>query len=161
MLSEQLGSVFSKPMESARVSDLEEFFSVDSDVHPDILSNIVIDREDVQEAIKELKASAAKGPDGIPAAFLKNCKEEITIPLAILFSQSLQEGVVPEKIKLAHIVPIHKGKDESLPANYRLVSLTSHISKTMERVIRKRIVNHLEDSQYFNDNQHRFRSRRS
>ena len=38
----------------------------------------------------------------------------------------------------------HKKYSKSVPANYRLVSLTSHIVKVFERVLRKKIVNHLE-----------------
>ena len=54
-------------MESARVSDLESFFSVDSYDDLNTLTYSVIEREKVQEAIKDLNASAAKGPNGVTA----------------------------------------------------------------------------------------------
>ena len=41
-----------------------------------------------------------------------------------------------------------------LPANIRPVSLTSHIMKTFERVIRQSLSNHLEVNQKLNPNQH-------
>ena len=159
ILSDQFSSVFMAPLEEYKVNNLENFFNTEATI--DSLHNVVIDREDVKEAIEELKASASKGPDGVPASLLKRCKQEVAIPLTILYNKSIEEGVVPDKLKLAHIIPIHKGKEKSLPVNYRPVSLTSHLSKTLERVMRKRIVNHLEKTNYFIENQHGFRNRRS
>ena len=63
---------------------------------------------------------------------------------------------MPEGINLAHIVPLFKGGDKSLPKNYRPVALTSHITKTFERVVRKAIIAHLVRHDLFNKSQHGF-----
>jgi hypothetical protein len=61
----------------------------------------------------------------------------------------------------AYITHLFKSGIKSLPVNYRPVSLTSHIAKTMERVIRKPLVNFLEVNGKMNPSQHGFRSKRS
>ena len=64
-------------------------------------------------------------------------------------------------MKLAYVVPIHKGGSRGLPANFRPVSLTSHIMKTLERLVRETLVNHLEVNAMLNLDQHGFRHKRS
>jgi len=68
---------------------------------------------------------------------------------------------MPENINLAHITPIFKGGERCEAANYRPISLTSHITKTFERVIRRAIIRHLVLNNLMNDTQHGFTARRS
>ena len=65
------------------------------------------------------------------------------------------------KTLLAYITPILKTIDRSKPANYRPVSLTNHLTKIFERVIRKEIVDHLVAEELMNITQHGFRSNHS
>ena len=95
---------------------------------------------DVVEAIGELKCNAAPGPDGVPARLLKGCAQAIAIPLELMWRRSLDEGVVPSYYKLSLVTPLHKKGDRVLPGNYRPVSLTSHIVKVFERVLKKKLV---------------------
>ena len=62
---------------------------------------------------------------------------------------------------MAYITPIHKGGSKSHPINYRPVSLTSHLAKTFERIIRRYLVAYLEVNNKMNKNQHGFRNGRS
>ena len=126
-----------------------------------ILSNISISEKDFEDAIDELSPTAAAGPDGFPAILLKKGKSILATPLTILWRQSLLEGVVPDKLKRSLITPIHKGGNKSEPANYRPISLTSHLIKLFEKVLRKHIVKHMNDNNLFNESQHGFRSGRS
>ena len=64
-------------------------------------------------------------------------------------------------MRRALITPIWKGGDRRLPSEYRHVALTSHFSKLMERVLRKRMVKFLEASGHMDPNQHGSRSGRS
>ena len=59
------------------------------------------------------------------------------------------------------IAPHHKGKSRAEAVNYRPIALTSHLIKIFEKVIRNRLVAHLEKNGFFNPNQHGFRSGRS
>ena len=64
-------------------------------------------------------------------------------------------------MKLANIVPIHKGGSKAFAKNYRPISLTSHLIKIFERAIRKHIVKYLETNNLLNQGQQGFRSGRS
>ena len=64
--------------------------------------------------------------------------------LEILFRKFLKDGKIPQLMKLAFVIPINKGGYRGLPVNLRPVSLTSHIMKTLERLVREVVVNHLE-----------------
>ena len=73
------------------------------------------------------------------------------------WQHSLNSGIMPEGIILAIIVPILKSTDKSLPANYRPIALTNHLTKIFERVLRKVIVKHMEENNLMNRTQHGFR----
>ena len=117
--------------------------------------------EDVEAAIKELKSNSAPGADGVPAVLLKNCAHALSIPLTSMWRRSLREGVVPEFYKMSLVSPLHKKGDKITPGNYRPVSLTSHIVKVFERVLKKILVNYFESNFLISSNQHGFRSGRS
>ena len=57
---------------------------------------------------------------------------------------------------MAYVTPIHKGGSKQKPEQYRPVSLTSHIMKIFERVIKKKIMSHLIEKNLFNSGQHGF-----
>ena len=50
---------------------------------------------------------------------------------------------------------------KSVPGNYRPVSLTSHIGKLMEKIIKEEITSHLDRYDLLNDTQHGFMRSRS
>ena len=83
-------------------------------------------------------------------------------PFTTMGQNSLKSGDIPDVYKLAFITQIHKpGSIRSSPENYRPVSLTSHIVKTFERVIKSSLQNLLEVTLALADEQHGFRQRRS
>ena len=146
-------------MEERIIQNPQQFFSANESATQ--LESVTFDRDDVITKIDSLSAGAAAGPDGIPAILLKKCKFSLADALTLIFRKFLKEGIIPEKLKQAFIIPVHKGGSRGIPANFRPVSLTSHIMKTFERVIRAVLVNHLEVNMKFNPNQHGFRARRS
>ena len=100
--------------------------------------------------------NSSAGPDEVPAIFLKKTKNTIAKPLMYILRKSLDEGVIPDIFKLAHITPIYKGGAKTKPENYRPVSLTSHIMKIFERVVKKNILIHLTVNSLINEKQHGF-----
>ena len=63
--------------------------------------------------------------------------------LSEIYTSSMEDSLVPSEIIKAIISPHWKGGEKSNPANYRPVALTSHLSKIMERVVKKAVVNYL------------------
>ena len=66
------------------------------------------------------------------------------------------EGVFPEKMKLAEVVPLYKSKEKYLTNNYRPISLLITISKLLEKVIYKRTYSFLQASNQLYDSQYGF-----
>ena len=64
-------------------------------------------------------------------------------------------------MKSADVTGIHKGGSRANPANYRPISLTSHIMKSMERVLRRALVGYLELYNKLDPQQHGSRAGRS
>ena len=117
---------------------------------------------DIAEAIDQLSMSSGPGPDGIPAILLKKSKMTVSLMLYNVFHESLEKGEIPEILKHGFICPILKPDSQrEKPASWRPISLTSHVIKTLERVIRRHIVNHLELNNLMDQNQHGSRQKRS
>ena len=120
-----------------------------------------ISSKDIVNAISELDNDSAPGPDGVPATLLKNCAQEVSKPLKIIWSASLLSGIVPAYYKTSFVAPIFKKGCRAAAANYRPVSLTSHCIKIFERIMRRWMVEFLDQNDILCGNQHGFRSGRS
>ena len=125
------------------------------------LSDIDFTEDDIINAIKLIPPNSAGGPDKFPAVILKQCKEELSKPLYLIWRSSLDTGEIPSAYLEQIIVPIFKKGTKSSPENYRPVSLTSHIIKIFERVLRAKIVRYIEVNNFLSRNQHGFRTGKS
>ena len=67
----------------------------DAPACPPKITDLFFDWEDFCEAIDEIPAGAAPGPDGIPAIMLKKAKVPMSRLLVILFRVSLDQGDIP------------------------------------------------------------------
>ena len=138
---------------------------LESDGLPQGMSSSFLDfsfsREDVISALKELDPYSACPDDDVPAKILTSCRDELSAPLHLLWVESFTKGFIPHQLKSQFITPVYKKGDRTDPANYRPVSLTSHIIKTFERIMRDRLVNYLEVENLISNNQHGFRKKRS
>ena len=73
----------------------------------------------------------------------------------------MQVGEIPKRLKRSLIIPIHKGGSQGVPSNFRPISLTSQLVKTIERVIRIKLVNFLDFFNKLDPRQHGSGARRS
>ena len=99
------------------------------------------------------------GDNGITPKFLKEVVDEIAGPLTEIFNKSRSEGVVPQNWKIANVTPVFKKGTKLDSGNYRPVSLTSHIGKLLESLIRDEMINHISHNRLMNENQHGFRQK--
>jgi len=58
-------------------------------------------------------------------------------------------GIVPDKLKLAKVIPVYKKGDHSLPQNYRPISLLSIFHKILEKIMAKRLKDFLTTNSIF------------
>ena len=120
------------------------------------LEEIVITRDRLKKKLLALKPKSAPGPDKIWARVAHDLATELSIPLAMIYTKCMEEGVVPDEWKLANVTPIYKKGSKGLPGNYRPVSLTCILCKVMESVIRDTMVEHLTSKCLLRQSQHGF-----
>ena len=92
---------------------------------------------------------------------LKNICESCCVPFAMIVNMSLEQGIVPDYMKLAKVIPIFKAKSRETFTNYRSISLLSNISKILEKVVHKRLYSFITKHEISYDGQYGFRSKRS
>ena len=108
------------------------------------------DRGELAEAKKQISEGKAYGDDAIPPEVMKRVDmDEIVLDFC---NRALCNGEVPEQWKTSIIVPVPKKGDLTKTDNYRGISLTSIISKTMNRMILNRLKPSLENILRINQN---------
>ena len=112
---------------------------------------------DIIQAINEIKSSSSCAHHDIPAKVLKECKLSLATPLRLFWQKSFDSAQIPKHYKTQIIKPIHKKGNKTKAENYRPVVETPHEGKVFERVLRRKLVNYLEDNNLLNSNQHGFR----
>jgi hypothetical protein len=132
-----------------------------SELTSEILQDIQFDHEDVKCLLSSLNPHSAPGPDQIHPLILRNLAEVIALPITQLFRLSLNEGRLPDDWKTAIVKPMYKGGPRHASENYRPISLTSVLCKSMERLVKTGIRKHLEDNNLISPVQHGFRTGRS
>ncbi|KAI5090955.1 hypothetical protein C0J45_19816 [Silurus meridionalis] len=89
----------------------------------------------VRMELRKIKARKAAGPDGISSRLLKTCVDQLCGILLYMFDLSLKLGKVPQIWKTSCVVPVPKTPRPKDFGDYRPVALTSHLMKTLERLV--------------------------
>ena len=107
-----------------------------------------ITMSELKRTLRQLKNKKSPGPDGITDKMLKHLGYTTTeklLDIFNIFNLSWRSGQVPQCWKEARMIPIlKKGKNRLKVLNYRPISVTSCICKTMGRIINQRMQWHLE-----------------
>ena len=139
IMDEQFCSVFT----NEDMSDLPDLGSSNTQSVLPIKVNI----KGVLKLLKNTKPHKATGPDNIPGRLLKEAAEELVPGLSHLFQISIDSGRIPQDGKSALVTPIFKKGCRSTPVNYRPISLTSIVCKSLEHVIHTNIITHFGKKQ--------------
>ena len=106
-----------------------------------------------QEVVDLIRACPPKSStlDPVPATVLKRICIALAPSLALLINSSLAQGVFPDDLKAAILIPLLKkpSLDPEVLGNYRPISLLSFLSKLLERVVLRRLVDHLRSGDLF------------
>ena len=81
------------------------------------------DPHEIMKTLNLLKPKKSCGYDDISVYFLKKIALEVIEPISIIINKSLNQGVVPDKLKIARVISIYKSKEKDKLTNYRPVSL--------------------------------------
>jgi len=87
---------------------------------------------------------------------IKISKLFIISPLINICNKMLAQGNYPERMKFSLIKLIYKNGDKSSPSNYRPSSLLPAFSKIFEKVIYKRLFDHLNNNAVLDEHQSGF-----
>ena len=85
----------------------------------------------------------------------------ILTPLTHICNLSFQSGKVPDKMKIAKVVPIYKSGSTQDFGNYRPISILPQFSKILEKVFLNRLIIYIEKQQILVKNQFGFRQKHS
>ncbi|KAK7945276.1 hypothetical protein WMY93_001004 [Mugilogobius chulae] len=89
----------------------------------------------VRRELKRIKTRKAAGPDCISPRLLKSCADELCGVMGHVFNMSLKLRVVPQLWKTSCVVPVPKTPHAKDLSSFRPVALTSHLMKTLERLV--------------------------
>ena len=116
---------------------------------------------EIYKILKSLASKCSSGWDDIPQKVIKSSPFNVVRVLSHIFNLSIQEGVFPEKMKIAKVIPIFKKGSKANVENYRPISLLPVFSKILERLMYVRLNSFLNKCNIFYDKQFGFRKNHS
>ena len=102
--------------------------------------NITI--KDLEWAFKQFSTKSV-GPDGISLKVLRLCLPTLSNVFLSLFNKSIILNKIPSVWKHSNILPVQKTLNPSSPSDYRPISLLCIISKILEKILHKQIVDYI------------------
>lgn len=113
---------------------------------------------EVYKIVMSLKNSNSSITDGFSNNVVKKIAFNICDVLCYIFNNSVSNGVFPDELKQAEVIPLFKTGDKTSLNNYRPISLLSVFSKIFEKAMKGRITSFLEKNKFFSECQFGFRS---
>jgi Reverse transcriptase (RNA-dependent DNA polymerase) len=125
------------------------------------MSGVPVDYKELSNAVSQLESKKSTDLNDISMHLVKTVMPFISSPLLHIFYKSLELGVVPEKCKIAKVIPIFKSGDTQDMNNYRSISLLCTFSKILEKIVFIRLMKYLLTFKLLCDDQFRFRPKHS
>ena len=119
-----------------------------------------ITQAQIRRVVKSLKCSAP-GWDGLAASVGIQGIDSYIEPLTILINISFAQGIFPDELKLARVVPIYESGDKKEVSNYRPISVLSFYSKIFEKMMYEYVVEFMDKNKIIFKNQFGFRKNHS
>ena len=116
-----------------------------------------VSENEIGHLIKSLKDTIV-GFDDLNAMCIKISSQFLVKPLTHICNLSLSQGIFPEQLKIANVIPLYKSDDSMLFNNYRPVSVLCVVSKIFEMIMYNRVTTFLE---ILHGNQYGFRKKSS
>ena len=123
----------------------------------------LVTNAEVEKVIKSIKRSKATGIDDLPPppGLIKDAASVISVPHSHIINLSLETGNFPQQWKVAKISPLHKSGSRTNFDNYRPISVLSIVSKVIEKIVHKQLMNFLDENKLLSTRQFGFRAKMS
>ncbi|XP_065673886.1 uncharacterized protein LOC136090837 [Hydra vulgaris] len=105
-----------------------------------------LSQDELDRAFKSLKRNNSIGADEVSGNIVIDCYESLKDILYKVFNASIKQGVFPDQLKIAKVIPIYKQGDKTNINNYRPISVLSTFSKLLERIIYNRIFKYFDQN---------------
>ena len=116
---------------------------------------------EVAALISSLSNKKAKRVGDIDTFYVTISKHIISPLLCKLFNLAITQGIYPNALKLAEVIPIYKKRDVNNINNYLPISILSQLNKIFEKLISCRLTQFLEKFNLLSDHQFGFRKKYS
>ena len=117
-----------------------------------------IDEQKILKTIETLPKINTSGFDGISSKLFKKLAPTIIKPLTLLLTQVFNTGILlPNKLKVAKVMPVFKKGNPTIINNYRPISLLPVVSKVMKKILANQFSSFFESKKLFVNNQYGFR----
>lgn len=100
--------------------------------------------QEVFKILRQPNAKKATAVYRISSKFIKTAANVLKNYLTILINHSINQGILPDKLKTGLTHPIHKGDSKSVRSNYRLISILPLFSKVFEKYMYIRLFDFVE-----------------
>jgi hypothetical protein len=114
--------------------------------------------KEIENIIKSRNSSNSCGYDEVLIKLLKLCSYYISLPLNYICNRSFFTGVFPDRLKYATIRPLSKKDNKDDINNYRSIPILTSFSKMFEKVLQKRLLEHLTEHNILVEVSHSARS---
>lgn len=99
------------------------------------ISSVNITLARVLDELKKLNLNKGSGSDNLPPIFIRECANELALPITLIFQTSIDTGVFPNKWKQSLVTPIPKNSKKSFVTEYRPISKLCVLGKILEKIV--------------------------
>ena len=117
--------------------------------------------DEIFQLINKLDENKAKNLIDIPTKFIKLANNLLSPILSVLFNRCVHQGVYPDPLKIAQVIPIYKEGVKTDCSNYRPISILCQFNKVYEKLMYSRLINFFNKNDILSREQYGFRKKSS
>lgn len=125
---------------------------------PNSMFMLPVTIQELNDVVRKMKSKRTPDIFGMSTTLLKRVFPIFSDFMCIVMNQCLEDGIFPNKLKMAKVLPIYKKGSIDECSNYRPISILPVFSKILEEILKRRLIRYLDRMLVLNSSQHGFRS---